>query len=223
MARRRLLHRVGPALAGWFGAPLLRLLAATWRVRFEPPDLLDRARAGTPRVYAFWHGRLIPPSVLCRRLGMVAMVSRHADGEVIARVAERLGHGTVRGSTTRGGAAALHEAVQVLRGGRNAVFTPDGPRGPYEVAQAGAIFAASRGGVPLVPVGVGVRGAWVFGSWDRFLVPRPFTRVAVVLGEPLHPPDGLEGAALEEFRLRFEAALRAVNARAEGIARGEAP
>ena len=219
MARRKLLHRVGPALAGWFGAPLLRALAATWRVRFDPPDLVAAARTGGPRVYAFWHGRLIPPAVLGRRSNIVAMISRHADGEVIARVAERLGHGTVRGSTTRGGAAALHDAVEALRAGRNAAFTPDGPRGPYEVAQSGAVYAASRGRAPLVPVGVGVKGAWVFGSWDRFLVPRPFTRVAIVLGEAMHPPDGLEGAALEEFRARFEAALRDATSRADRLAR----
>jgi lysophospholipid acyltransferase (LPLAT)-like uncharacterized protein len=206
-------------LAGWFGAPLLRLLGATWRARFDPPDVVERARTGPSRVYAFWHGRLIVPSVLVRRARMVAMISRHSDGEVIARIAGRLGHGTVRGSTTRGGAAALHDAVEALRAGSNAVFTPDGPRGPYEVAQAGAVYAASRGGVPLVPVGVGVRSAWVFGSWDRFLVPKPFTRVALVLGDELRPPDGIDGAALEEWRARFEAALRDVTARAERMAR----
>jgi lysophospholipid acyltransferase (LPLAT)-like uncharacterized protein len=154
---------------------------------------------------------------------MVAMISRHADGEAIARVARRLGHGTVRGSTTRGGAAALHDAVLALRGGRSAAFTPDGPRGPFEVAQSGAVYAASRGGVPLVPVGVGVRRAWVFGSWDRFLVPRPFTAVALAWGEPLHPPADLDGEALEAFRARFEAALREATARAERLAGAPAP
>lgn len=223
MARRKWTHRVGPPLAGLLGAPLLRALGATWRVRVDPPDFAARLSSDRPRVYAFWHGRLLIPTYLGRDRGVVAMISRHADGEVIARIAAGLGHGTVRGSTTRGGAAALHDAVQALRDGRSLALTPDGPKGPFEVAQTGAVYAASRGRAPLVPIGVGVRRPWVFGSWDRFLVPKPFTAIALVQGEPLHPPEDLEGAALEEFRLRLETAIRALTARAERLVGVEAP
>ena len=218
MARRRWTHRVGPPLAGLLGAPLVRALGATWRVRCDPPDFLDRLLADGPRVYAFWHGRLLVPTYASRGKGVLAMISRHSDGEVIARIAAGLGHGTVRGSTTRGGAAALHDAVEALRGGRSLAVTPDGPKGPYEVAQAGAVYAASRGRVPLVPLGVGVRRAWVFGSWDRFLVPKPFSTVALVPADPMRPPEDLGRGALEEFRRRFEAALREATARAERLA-----
>jgi lysophospholipid acyltransferase (LPLAT)-like uncharacterized protein len=218
MAGGKLTHRIGPFLAGALGAPLVRALGATWRLRTDPPDLLERARADGPRVYAFWHGRLVVPAWASRGMGMVAMISRHADGEIVARVARGLGHGTVRGSTTRGGAAALHDAVQALRAGRSAAFTPDGPRGPFEEAKVGAVYAASRGRVPLVPTGVGVRRSWIFRSWDTFHVPKPFTVVSIVWGEPLHPPEDLEGEALEEFRGRFQAALREATARAERLA-----
>lgn len=223
MGRRKISHRVGPFLARVLGPPFVRALGATWRVRFDPPDLRERLASRGPAVYAFWHGRLLMPTAIFTGLGTVVMVSRHADGEVIARIVERLGHATVRGSGTRGGAAALLEMVEALRSGRSGVFTPDGPRGPRERAHPGAVYAASRAGVPLVPIGAAARSGRTLRSWDGFRIPRPFTRVAIVEGEILHPPPDLEGAPLEAFRLRFEGALRAANDGAEGLAAGEAP
>lgn len=220
MARRKWTHRVGPFLARLLGPAVVRTLAATWRLRLDPPDLRERFRASGARVFGIWHGRLLLGAAVYRGCGATVMISRHADGEAIARVVERLGFGTVRGSTTRGGAAALHDLVEILRSGRSGGLTPDGPRGPREVAQAGAVYAASRAGVPLVPVGAAARSAWTLRSWDAFRIPRPFTTVAVVEGEALHPPAGLEGEALEEWRLRFERAMAAAQERAERLAAG---
>jgi len=223
MGRRKLTHRVGPFLARVLGPPLVRALGSSWRLRLDPPDLVERVRGSGPAIFAFWHGRLLMPTAAIRGFGAAVMISRHADGEVIARIAERLGSRTVRGSSTRGGATALMEMVEVLRAGGHGVITPDGPRGPREVAQAGAVFAASRAGVPIVPIGAASPGGWTLRSWDRFRIPRPFARVSMVLGEPLRFPADLEGEALEAFRLRFEEALRAANGRAEALAAGEAP
>lgn len=223
MGRRKLSHRIGPFLARALGPPVVRALGASWRVRFDPPDFKARIVAGGARVYAFWHGNLLVPTAAIRGTGAAVMISRHADGEVIARIVQRLGYTTVRGSSTRGGAAALHEAVEALRGGRVVVFTPDGPRGPRHVAQPGAVFLAARGGTEIVPVGVGVRRGWETRSWDRFRIPRPFTTVAIVEGERLRPPPGIEGASLEEWRVRLEAALEAADARAQGLAEGRGP
>ena len=223
MARRKLSHRVGPFLARVLGPLVVRALAATWRVRLEPPDLRERVRGGEARIYGIWHGRLLLYAPVFRGCGLAVMISRHADGEAVARVVERLGYATVRGSSTRGGAAALHGMVEWLRAGKPAALTPDGPRGPAEVAQAGAVYAASRAGVPLVAAGAAARRAWSLRSWDRFRIPRPFTTVFIVAGEPLHPPPGIEGEALEEHRRRFEGAMRAAQERAERLAAGEAP
>jgi len=223
MGRRKLSHRIGPFLARALGPLVVRALGASWRVRFDPPDFLARIPAGGPRVYAFWHGNLLVPSAAIRGTGAAVMISRHADGEVIARIVERLGYTTVRGSSTRGGAAALHDAVEALRGGRIVVFTPDGPKGPRHVAQPGAVFLASRGGTDLVPVGVGVRRGWEARSWDRFQIPRPFTVVAIVEGEILRPPPDIEGPAIEEWRGRLGAALEAADAKAQALAAGPTP
>jgi hypothetical protein len=223
MGRRKLSHAVGPFLARLLGPLLVRTLGASWRVRLDPPDFRERVQAGEARVYGIWHANLLVPTAVLRGTGTAVMVSRHADGESIARIVERLGYTTVRGSSTRGGASALHEAVAALRGGRHVAITPDGPKGPRHVAQPGAVFAASRAGVELVPTGVGVRRAWVLGSWDRFRIPRPFTTVAIVEGERLRPPPDLDAGALEEWRSRFEAALVDADARAQSLADGWTP
>ena len=223
MARRKFSHRAGPFLAWLLGPLVVRALALTWKVRLDPPDLKEQAPGRSARIYGVWHGRLLLIAPLFGRSRVTAMISRHADGEAIARIVERLGYGTIRGSTTRGGAAALREMVDALRAGRSGAITPDGPRGPREVAQSGVVFAASRAGVPLVPVGAAARRAWVLGSWDGFRIPKPFTTVAVVEGEVLHPPPELEDEALEEWRLRFEGAMAAAGERAERLAAGAAP
>lgn len=223
MGRRKLSHRVGPFLARALGPPVVRLLGASWRIRYDPPDSRQRLKDLGPAVYAFWHGRLLIPTGVFTDFGATVMISRHADGEVIARIAESLGSLTVRGSSTRGGASALGEMVEVLRAGGRGVFTPDGPRGPREKAQPGAVFAASRGGVPLLPIGAAAKRQWELGSWDRFRIPRPFTRVVVALGEVLRPPPDIEGKEMEAFLLRFEDALREANGRAERIAAGGSP
>jgi lysophospholipid acyltransferase (LPLAT)-like uncharacterized protein len=220
MGRRKLSHAVGPFLAGALGPLVIRALRATWSKRFDPPDLRDRVAAGEPVVYALWHGGLLVPAAALPGNRAAIMISRHADGEVIARIVERLGYTTVRGSSTRGGSAALMDAVEALRGGRAAAFTPDGPKGPRHVAQPGAVFAASRAGVPIVPIGVGVRGAWVLRSWDRFHIPKPFTRVVVVAGERLRPPPDVEGAALEEWCGRLGRALEDADGRAQALVDG---
>jgi lysophospholipid acyltransferase (LPLAT)-like uncharacterized protein len=222
MSRRRLSHRVGPLLGGLLGPLLVRALGRTWRIRFDPPDLRERVLRRDPAVYALWHGRLLVPTYALRGAGAAVMISRHADGEVIARICERMGFTTVRGSSTRGGAVALHDAVEALRSGRAAAFTPDGPKGPRERLQPGAVFAASRAGVPLVPLGIGSSRAWEFRSWDRFRVPKPFARVALVAGEPLRFDPGIEGEALAREVARAEAALRNACARAEEAA-GQPP
>src|SRR5512146_3329289 len=124
MGRRKLTHAVGPILARLLGPLFVRALGATWRVRFEPRDFRERLGEGGARVYAFWHANLLVPTAVLRGNGAAVMISRHADGESIARIVERLGFTTVRGSSTRGGAAALHEALAALRDGRHLAFTP---------------------------------------------------------------------------------------------------
>ena len=165
------------------GAAVLRLLALTWRIRVENGAESSAAHAAGRRViYALWHGELLPLLWHHRDRGIAVVISEHRDGEIIARIAERLGYTTVRGSSSRGGSRALIGLMRAIEAGRDGAVTPDGPRGPAHVFAPGAAIAAQRTGASILPVRASATRAWRLKSWDRFLIPKPFARVRVVYG-----------------------------------------
>lgn len=195
-------------LAGVAGRLVLGALFRT--VRFESSGeehFRPLVEAGRPFIFVLWHGRLLPLAYRHRGEGHVGLVSRSEDGEYIARVLEGWGFGTVRGSSSRGGSAALRELVRHLRAGRTLALTPDGPRGPRQRMKLGALVAAQLANVPLVPVAAGARRAWWFEGWDRFLVPKPFARVRIAYGPPHEVPRTADPEELQERALRLEAEL----------------
>ncbi|HEV8585052.1 MAG TPA: lysophospholipid acyltransferase family protein [Methylomirabilota bacterium] len=203
-------------------AAAVRALGATLRVRaagVEPLRPLWRARR--PLIYAVWHGRiLIVPWLnawLRRREGARAvrvLTSRSRDGQLMADFARRFGLEVVRGSSSRGGAAALRELARAVRAGEDVAVVPDGPRGPARRLQGGIVALAATTGAPIVPVGVAARPARRLGSWDRFMVPAPFARCAVVFGEALEVKRGDDR---EAARARVERALEQVTDAADGL------
>jgi lysophospholipid acyltransferase (LPLAT)-like uncharacterized protein len=177
-------------VAGFLGAVLVRVLFLTTRLTRVGAEACARFWAeGQPVMLIFWHGQMLPVVHHHRHKGMVALVSEHGDGEYLARILERNGFGTVRGSSTRGGSKGLKGLVRAARKGQSVVVTPDGPRGPRHEVKLGALAAAQLAGLPVVPVAVRVSSAWYFRSWDRFLVPRPFARVVLEYLPPtrIHP------------------------------------
>lgn len=188
---------VSPGIAGPLGAGLLKILGATWRIRTlgreRETELFERR---TPPLYAFWHGKLLPLTFAYRGRGAVVLISRHRDGEIIARIVEGLGYATVRGSTTRGGARALLEMSKVVRWGLALAVTPDGPRGPAEEIQPGLLLIAQRSRVPVVALGVAAHPSTRFGSWDAFLVPHPWARCIVSVAPPFWVPRGVPAMEL---------------------------
>lgn len=199
-------------LAETLGPLLIRALGSTWRVEIRPRGVEEaRRRRGERVIYAFWHGRMLVPAYTHRGQGIAILISRHRDGEYIARPVARLGFKPVRGSTTRGGAAALRESLRRANAGNcHLAFTPDGPRGPRYRVQPGVIWAASRTGLPIVPAAVEAERAWVLGSWDEFTIPKPFSRVTILEGAPIPIPPDLTPAALEHHRLALEETLEAL-------------
>ncbi len=159
---------------------VLRILASTWRIREEGVSVLDDyVDTNRPLVIVLWHGEILPLLWSQRGRGLIPMVSTHADGEVIARVMVSLGYGTVRGSSSKGGARALLEAVRLLREGLIVAFTTDGPRGPRRISAPGAAAAAIRSGAPIVAMGASANRFWRLNSWDRLTIPKPFAKVHV--------------------------------------------
>lgn len=169
------------------GGVLLRALAATWRVTFANPQIVSDLRMRQqPFIFVLWHGTLLPLIWAHRNRNVVAMISEHSDGEIIARIMQSLGYRTVRGSTSRGAARALLGACRVIEDGACLAITPDGPRGPAESVAPGAAMISQRTGAPMVPTSIDVSSAWRLRSWDRFLVPKPFARLTVGYGDPIH-------------------------------------
>lgn len=176
--------------------------------------------AGQPFVLAFWHGRLLPLGYLHRGGGHRMMISLSKDGTYGSALARHWGQVPVRGSTSRRGATALAEMIDLAQAGRSLAFTPDGPRGPRFVVQPGAIVAAQRTGLPILPMSAGATRGWYLHSWDRMLVPKPFALVRVRYGEAYHvdPAEPVERACLA-----LEHELQRLTAMADGRSPAEAP
>ena len=155
-------------------APLVaRVVAGSWRVQVIGGEVWDVvARSGLPYLLLCWHEALLPIMWHHRGRGIAAVISEARDGEYLAQFASRLGYGTIRGSSTRGGRRALAGAVRALDAGTPVGITPDGPRGPRRVAKPGAILAAAMTGALIVPVHADARPAWRARSWDRFQIGR---------------------------------------------------
>jgi lysophospholipid acyltransferase (LPLAT)-like uncharacterized protein len=197
------------------GYPLINALGHTLRWRIEGLQHLDAIQAsGRQPVMAFWHGRILPATFYFRRRGIVVITSENFDGEWIARIIERFGYGTARGSTSRGGKKAMLQLVRDMRAGRAAGFTLDGPRGPARVAQAGAVWLASATGNPLLPFHLEASSHWSLRSWDRTQIPKPFSTVAMAVGEPMEVPGDASAEMLEQSRRELERRLSALETRA---------
>lgn len=200
-------------------AGLLLLLGFTWRIRrLRMPELDARFRQGERCIFAFWHARLLPLVFTHRHRAIAVLISRHRDGELIARIIHRLGFRTGRGSSTRGGEEGIRDMLRHAEEQRLLALTPDGPRGPAEEVKPGLVYLASRTGFPVVPVATAAARAWQLDSWDRFRIPRPFARVIVAYGTPIAVPAALPDAELETWRVRIQAALRELTAEVDRLA-----
>lgn len=163
-------------------------LGRTWSFSITGRSDLDPLHnAGKGRLYCIWHSQLLSLSYLFRNTGTTAVVSESSDGRKAAAVAHRWGHDIIQGSSTRGGASALRACVRTLQQGKNIVLTPDGPRGPSEIAKAGVAQIALLSGAPVVPVAAMPSSAWRLGSWDRFSIPKPYAYIDVRIRDPIDP------------------------------------
>jgi lysophospholipid acyltransferase (LPLAT)-like uncharacterized protein len=168
------------SLEGLAGASLVSALLSTTRVLRIGTENFERFRQrGTPVIFVFWHGNLLPLVHYHRDERIVVLVSEHADGERTARILAHRGFGTVRGSSTRGGVRGLRALVRAARAGRDLALTPDGPRGPRGELKPGALAVARMTGLPIVPLAVAASPAWRLQSWDGFMIPKPFARVRI--------------------------------------------
>ena len=205
------------------GAPVIAALGRSLRWKVEGLEHLNLAAAGRQPIMAFFHGRILTAAYFFRRRGIVVMISENFDGEWIARIIERFGYGTSRGSTSRGGQRALLQLKRRMEEGRPAGFAVDGPRGPAGLVQPGAVWLAKLTGNPVVPFHMEASKAWTLGSWDRTQIPRPFSTVSLVVGLPIYVSSDADDAAIETKRAEVEAALRALEGRTRALLTSEPP
>ena len=207
--------RIQARLISILGFRAVQLLGSTLRWKTEGLEHFDAIVAGGRQpVMAFWHGRILPATYYFRRRGIVVITSENFDGEWIAGIIERFGYGTARGSTSRGGRKALLQLVRDLAAGKSAGFTLDGPRGPARIAQPGAVWLSKATGHPVLPFHLEASRYWTLDSWDRTQIPKPFSTVAIAMGEPFQVASDADEGALERARLMLEERLKMLETRA---------
>ena len=196
-------------IVGGLGPLVLRLWFSTIRLRWiggaylHPDPGTRRAAIGV-----FWHQRLLCFAYTHGRFRPRILISRSRDGDLIAHVASGLGCVPIRGSSRRGKVEAMRRLLAAAKSGCDMAITPDGPLGPVRVFQTGAVYLAAHTGLPIVPLTVSYGRCWRFRSWDRFMLPWPFTWGILHAGEAISVPPKLDAPALETWRARLETVLR---------------
>lgn len=207
-------------LGGFVGAQALRygLSSLDYKAAFYDPTI-DPAdeRCYGKLLLVFWHEYILVPLAVRRHCRVTMLLSRHEDARILGHGVRLLGFDCVYGSTSRGGLAALREMVCASHT-RHLAITPDGPRGPRRRMAQGAIFLASRLQIPLVLMGLGYDRPWRLRSWDRFAVPRPFSKARAVVSPRIYLPADLDRVGLEHYRQRVERLLNRLTCEAEAWA-----
>ena len=217
----RINSRFLTGLGGLLGTQAIRAWMSTlhFKVAYHDPAL----DPGSPhcrgqKIYLFWHEYILLPLFMRGHCNLAMLLSRHRDAEILSHVARHMGFLFVRGSTNRGGVAALRELFRKSRR-MHLTITPDGPRGPRRRMASGPIYLASRLGIPLVLLGFGYDRPWrLQRAWDRFAVPRPYTRARVVVAPEMCVPPDLSRDQMEQFRRQAETILEQTTLEAEGWA-----
>jgi len=207
-------------LAGLLGATAVRHWMSTLDYKVAYYDhAIDPAfrECQGQKIYVFWHEYILFPLYLRGHCNLAMLLSRHRDAEILSYAAYHLGFEFVRGSTNRGGVAAIRELLRRSRR-MHLTITPDGPRGPRRRLASGPVFLASKLGLPIVAMGFGYDRPWRINSWDRFAIPRPFSRARAVPSGEIYVPPGLDRDGLEHWRGAVERLLNRLTLEAEAWA-----
>jgi len=185
-------------LISLLGYWVIRLIGCTLRWQVEGAENLQSIYATKKNViYTFWHGRIFLGTYFFRNRGIVVMSGYNKDARTMARVIERFGYGIARGSSTRGAKRAVVTMLHEIRKNRDVAFSIDGPRGPRYVAKPGAVWIAAKTGAAIFPFHMSPERKWVINSWDQFHIPKPFSRVLVLMGAPICVDRDADGSELD--------------------------
>ncbi len=206
-------------MVGVMGSLTIKCLFRTLSIKEIPEGYYGNLeRQGKYAIYAFWHAHMLLPAYVGKNRNIKVLISQHRDGEYIAQIVQWMGYGVARGSTTRGGAKALLRMIkQIKEDSISLAITPDGPKGPRFVAQSGAILLGQKTQYPIIPVMIYLEKYWELPSWDRFCIPKPFSKARIFYGNPILVPSKLEKLEMEEYRASLENELIRLGNEAESI------
>lgn len=203
--KKKHLRGITGMLVGILGKLFIDGLFLTARIDVAGWDDVKPIFESRRLLIVFWHSRLLLPSYRHKGIGAVVLVSQSKDGEIISRILHRQGQSTIRGSSTRGGLRALAGMIKRLKEtGAPGAVTPDGPQGPRFSVKPGVVTLAKKTGYPMVPVSYSANRIKVFASWDRFILPFPFSRCRIVYGRPISVSKDADQAAEEAGRVELE-------------------
>lgn len=210
-------HPLFQDLATWLIATLIKLMSFTFRMEVAVAPESDRYMSGEDNaIFCFWHGRLILfPLFKPKNRQMHVLISHHRDGELISKVIRHFRIDSVRGSSSKGVKAATKQLVEMLQSGHNISITPDGPRGPARKAAAGAAYLSRLSQRPLLPMTYSATPCKQLRSWDRFMIPLPFSRIVVQVGCPIWPASNTEKHSVEALSLQLEQSLNELTDRCD--------
>ena len=191
----------------WLGYWVIRLIGPTLRVSISYEDGAQETLEQRPLIASFWHSCMIPATYICRDLGVRVMSSNSYDGEYMGRIIRKFGFVAVKGSSSRNAVRALLGLRRALGDGWTVAFTLDGPRGPRHKVKPGPVALARSSGVPLTMFHAAVDKAWVLNSWDRMMIPRPFSRVLLRFGKMIPVPAGASDEDVERCTAELQTAL----------------
>lgn len=203
-------------LIGILGKWIIDLLFLSTKIEQKGLEKVQAIIDSRRFIAAIWHSRILLISYLYQHLNAAILVSQSEDGEVIARILQHQGHDTIRGSTTRGGLQALAKIIRSLKDQkRPACIIPDGPQGPRFKVQPGIIALAKKTGYPIIPMTYSAKRIKIFQSWDRFILPFPFTTCKMIYGNIINVPKNIRSDEIDHYCLVLERELCRITEQAD--------
>ena len=209
--RQRIILRLIITTGYWF----IRLVGPTLRVCVSREEGAQETIAQRPLIGSFWHACIIPATYMCRNLGVRVMSSNSYDGEYMGRIIRKFGFVAVKGSSSRNAVRALLGLRRALQEGWTVAFSIDGPRGPRHKVKPGPVSLARSSGVPMSLFHIAVERAWVLNTWDRLIIPKPFSRVLLRFGKLIPVPAEATDEELERYQQKLQDSLDHVREFAE--------
>jgi lysophospholipid acyltransferase (LPLAT)-like uncharacterized protein len=214
--RQRIVLPIIIAAGYWF----IRLIGPTLRISVSREEGAQETVGQRPLVLNFWHAGIIPATYIFRDCGIRVMSSNSYDGEYMGRIIRRFGFLAVKGSSSRHAVRALLGLRRALKEGWSVAFSIDGPRGPRYKVKPGPVTLARSSGVPLATFHIAVERAWVLNTWDRLIIPKPFSRVLIRFGKLIPVPEDAGGEQLERCQRELQSSLDRVGEFAEANVHG---